>query len=146
MAVAGRKPSENPRHRSKPTHEWVEVEDVPFEGPWPELPETRTVVTKDGPVEVSLQPLTLRWWDTIKRMPHAKLWSEAQWMYAVMTAMVADKSACGTASADTELRNREKHLGVTMDQLRDLRIRYVPVGEVREELAEVRSIDSVRDL
>ncbi len=43
MPVAGRKPKPQgqARNRSQPTHEWTEVEDVPFEG-GPELPDLRT--------------------------------------------------------------------------------------------------------
>lgn len=148
MPLAGRKPPSEGSARRNPNRklaDWVEVEEVPFDGPWPDLPDSRTIITKDGPIDVELQPLTFRWWDTIKRMPHAKLWKDSDWMFAVSTALVADASFCGIASAHTELRNREKVLGTTADFRRDLRIKYVPVG-VTEELAEVRSIDSVRDL
>ena len=146
MAVRGRKPSENPRHRVKSEHEWVEVEDVPFDGPWPELPEERTIVTRDGQESVGLQDLTVEWWDTVKRMPHARLWSDSDWMFAKSTAMVADAAFCGVASAQTELRNREKVLGTTMEFRRDLRIRYVDGVEVEPAAENVSVMDDYRDM
>lgn len=149
MALPGRKPPAEGEARRNPHRklaEWTEVDDVPFDGPWPDLPAERTIITRDGQISVKLQGLTVKWWDTIKRMPHAKLWTDSDWMFAVETALVVDAAFCGVASAQTESRNRQKVLGTTSDFRRDLRIKYVPAGVEREELAEVRSIDSVRDL
>lgn len=147
MAVAGRKPaaSGQTRHRVKPSVDWVEVPNVPYEGERPELPASRTVVTRDGQVQVDLQPLTLRWWDTVSRMPHCSLWTESDWMFALTTATVADAAFCGIASAATELRNREKVMGTTVEYRRDLRIRYVDQA-VKDKPAEVANIADYRDL
>lgn len=147
MAVAGRKPaaSGQTRHRVKPAVDWVEVPNIPYAGDRPELQESRTVVTRDGQVQVDLQPLTLRWWDTVSRMPHCSLWTESDWMFALTTATVADAAFCGIASAATELRNREKVMGTTVEYRRDLRIRYVDQA-VNEKPAEVANIADYRDL
>ena len=112
------KPAGQARHRIKSPHDWVEVENVPFEG-GPDLPEFRA----DG----------RQWsdrirakWDAWRSMPHAKLWSAAEWDFALDTielaALMLEKQSSNLA---TELRNREKVLGTTVDFLRALRIRYV---------------------
>jgi hypothetical protein len=147
MAVAGRKPavSGQTRHRVKPSTDWVEVPDVPYSGPSPTLPEMRTVITREGQVKVDLQPMTLDWWATVSRMPHCKLWADSDWMFALSTAQVADAAFCGVASAATELRNREKVMGTTVEFRRDLRIRYVGVEELSQP-AEVANIADYRDL
>lgn len=128
MAVRGPAPAEQRRRRNKPEPgtEWVEYVDAPYDGPVPELPETRTIVTRDGQEHVELQPLTRQWWKTISRMPHCRGWSESDWMFALATSQVADAAFCGIAAAQTELRNREKVLGATAEFRRALRIRYVP--------------------
>lgn len=78
-------------------------------------------------------------------MPHCRLWTESDWEFALETAMVADALFYGRTSAATELRQREKVLGTTVDSRRDLRIRYVEsAGEVDD--AEVTRLDDFRDL
>lgn len=147
MPVPGRQPAPagQKRHRGKSEVDWVEVPDVPYVGDRPELPEKRTIVTRDGQESVRLQDMTRRWWDTVSRMPHCALWTESDWLFAVTTAMVADAAYCGIASAAVELRNREKVLGTTADFRRGLRIRYVPVEE-KSEPAKVTNIDRFRNL
>ena len=147
MAIAGRKPAAagQTRHRVKPSADWTEVPNSPYEGDVPELPMQRTVLTRDGQEQVALQPLTLRWWETVSRMPHCSLWTESDWMFALSTATVADAAFCGVASAATELRNREKVMGTTVEFRRDLRIRYVD-AVVKAESAEVANIADYRDL
>ena len=46
----------------------------------------------------------------------------------------------------TELRIREKQLGVTMDARRDLRIRYVEPRPEQTRAAGVTNLDDYRDL
>ena len=147
MAVAGRKPaaSGQTRHRVKPSADWVEVLNVPYAGDVPELPGERTIVTRAGQEQVALQDMTLRWWETVSKMPHCTLWTESDWMFAVTTATVADAAFCGVSSAATELRNREKVMGTTVEYRRDLRIRYVDVAE-KAKPAEVANIADYRDL
>lgn len=148
MAVAGRKPaaSGQTRHRVKPSTEWVEVPNVPYTGEVPELPAERTIVTRDGQEKVALQSLTKRWWNSVSTMPHCSLWAPSDWMFALTTATVADAAFCGISSAATELRNREKVMGTTVEFRRDLRIRYVDTPDTKVESAEVTNIADYRDL
>lgn len=127
MPVVGRKPKPpgEARNRVKPVYEWVEVPAVPYRGPHPTLPATRMVSTAFGPKSYPLQALTRRWWKSVYTMPHCVLWRESDWMFALATAIVADAAFCGGVGAATELRNREKILGVTADARMGLRIRYV---------------------
>lgn len=147
MAVAGRKPaaSGQTRHRVKPSTDWIEIPNIPYAGDAPDLPDQRTIVTRNGQEQVPLQTLTRDWWAAVSRMPHCSLWEESDWMFALTTATVADAAFCGVASAATELRNREKVMGTTVEFRRDLRIRYVdPVENVQP--AEVANIADYRDL
>lgn len=147
MAVTGRKPaaSGQTRHRVKPSTEWTEVPNVPYAGEVPDLPPVRTIVTREGQDQVPLQALTLQWWETVSTMPHCSLWAPSDWMFALTTATVADAAFCGVSSAATELRNREKVMGTTVEFRRDLRIRYVDAVE-NAKPAEVANIADYRDL
>ncbi len=148
MAVAGRqpRPAEQKRNRAQSQVDWVEVPDVPYTGDRPELPTTRTVVTRDGQEQVNLQPMTERWWEIVTTMPHCARWSASDWMFALSTAVVADAAFCGVASAQTELRNREKVMGTTAEFRRALRIRYVEPPAAKQPPAEVANLDDYRDL
>lgn len=123
MPVTGRKPKEGPkRNRNAPTYDWVEVEDAPFAGRVPvRLPARRLL----GDDMVPLLSMTKAWWDAVRRMPHCSMWALSDWHFALTTALVADLAFRGSAPAASELRQREKILGTTLDARRDLRIRYV---------------------
>lgn len=142
MPVAGRKPKpeDQRRNRNKPTHEWTIVPNVAYDGP--DLPESRP----DGR---RWPEWTQRWWKAISSMPHAALWTEGDWEYAYQTALVAaamhEAGPKELTSAASELRQREKVLGTTVDARRDLRIRYVdPAPESEPE--QVTRIDDYRNL
>lgn len=109
MAVPGRTPSDKSVTRHASRVESREFLDVPFEGPWPlELPVTRTIITRDGQEVIPLQDATFRWFDEVKRLPHAVAWDEAMWGFVVDTAVnVVDSANCGVASAMVEQRQRE---------------------------------------
>jgi hypothetical protein len=125
MPRPGVKPSAAPkRNGGALAHEWVDVPDVPYAGEAPDLP-----------TEVAWQLQTRRWWDTVCRMPHCALWTEAEWRVALETAYVADAFYSGKTTTASELRRRECALGMTLDARRDLRIRYVPVEEFGEPAA-----------
>lgn len=139
MPVAGRKakPAGQAVNRHKPTHDWTEVARIPFED-GPELPESRV----DG------RPWSQRTrakWDAWRAMPHCKLWGPAEWDFALDSIELAALVHDGEARHSTELRNREKVLGTTLDYLRDLRIRYTDPAE-REDAAGVTNIADYRDL
>jgi len=74
------------------------------------------------------------------------LWGPAEWDFALdaieLAALLHEK---GSSNLATELRNREKVLGTTVDYLRALRIRYVdPPAEGGS--AEVTNIADYRNL
>lgn len=154
MALPGAKPKPQgtTRHRN-PVAEWTEVEDVPFTD-GPDLPgrESQFSVADAGReygLGISWPESTTRWWSVVSRMPHAKLWSKADWEFAIATAEVhARTMEAWRGYTGTELRNREKVLGVFMDARRDLRIRYVePKPATDNDLpAGVTSIASFRNL
>lgn len=158
MAIAGRKPREDGqvRHRVPPRHDWIEIEDVPYKGRPPvTLPKSlQSRITEDGDIiDIPVHKMTRAWWRRIKAMPHCVLWSESDWQFALETALVADAMFYGAPTRATELRQREKVLGTTVDSRRDLRIRYVdPQPAEDEEDAEadggatVARMDDYRDL
>lgn len=127
MPISGAKPSGRPTvTRHKPTYDWVDVPNVPYDGPRPQLPTTRQVMVKNGEtVIVPIEDRTFEWWEAVSTMPHCALWSKSDWAFALDTAMVHASSVYGSVTASAELRQREKILGTTMDARRDLRIRYV---------------------
>ncbi len=140
MPVSGRKPKPTgqARNRMKPVHDWTEVVNVPFDHP-PELPEARA----DG------RPWpgrTRQKWFAWSSMPHCVMWGSADWDFAFDTLELAAQFHEGAARLATELRNREKVLGTTVDFRRDLRIRYVDAPSEQEVSASVTSMDDYRNL
>ncbi len=138
MPPPGVKPNEGQpvRHRVPPRHEWVEVEHSPFED-GPRLPRTQ-------PSGLPWPKATKRWWQVISRMPHCVLWEEADWQFALDTAGVAAAFHGGDMKQATELRQREKVMGTTLDARRDLRIRYVEAVQEEERPALV-AIEAYRE-
>lgn len=124
MPVSGRKPKPagHAVNRVAPTHDWTEVENVPFvDGP--ALPER-----EDGRRRWPAR--TIAKWDAWRSMPHCKLWGSAEWDFALDSIELAALfHESGETKFATELRNREKVLGTTLDYRRDLRIRYVDAVE-----------------
>lgn len=135
MPVTGRKPKDpsQRRNRMPAVHEWTEVEEIPYLGERPELPELR----QGKP----LHDMTYDWWGAVSTMPHCRLWTETDWQYALVTALVADAFFDGLTSAGRDLAAREKILGTTWDSRRDLRIRYVEPKE-----PEITSTDNVTNI
>lgn len=123
MPVTGTKPKGEVRRRNRPVLDWQEVDAVPYHG-GPKLPKTQ-------PGGMPWHQWTKDWWGVVSAMPHCVLWDESDWRFALETAIVAARFHSGDVKVATELRNREKVLGTTMDFRRDLRIRYVePTIEV----------------
>lgn len=138
MGLPGAKPKTDRSQvvtRHKPA-EWTEVPDVAFEG-GPEIPdrnapEISTALMADAGVIPGRDwpHQTRRWWSVIRRMPHAVLWSSADWEFAMATLEIHARTFEGWRGyTGAELRQREKLLGVYMDARRDLRIRYVPAPD-----------------
>ena len=78
-------------------------------------------------------------------MPQCRLWAASDWQFAITTALVADMAYRDSNAAATELRNRERVLGTTMEYRRDLRIRYVD-GPAEQPAPEVTALDDYRNL
>lgn len=153
--MAGRKPNPDRsqvRHRN-PVSDWTEVDDVPFTRP-PKLPDRDDPSYADGKprelfgVSGSWPRSTQRWYEVISRMPHAKLWTKADWQYVFVVAECHARFAEGwKGHTGAELRMREKALGVTAEQRRDLRIRYVdPKPKATAAQAGVINLDDHRSL
>lgn len=125
--------------RHKPVHDWTEVENVPF-ADGPKLPPKRA----DGRTWVKR---TKDKWDAWRAMPHCRLWGETEWDFALDSIEVAALfHESGEMKYATELRNREKVLGTTLDFRRDLRIRYVDPQSQGDSEAGVTNIADYRDL
>lgn len=124
MAVPGRDPDPDSINRNKPTTTWTDVEDKPYTGPRPTLPDTRPMIGPDGTVEVPLSPLTRNWWEVLSKLPHCAIWTPGDWTFALTTVVVADLAHNGANAAFAELRRREDQMGLTAEARRKLRIRY----------------------
>ena len=150
MPVGGAKPKPAGQAvtRHKQVHEWTEIVDEPFAGPVPVKLPTKTARTLPfgGVEELPTHAMTRQWWKALIRMPHCKLWSETDWVFALETAIVADRFFYGQTSAAAELARREKVLGTTVDARRDLRIRYVAPAPDVGEGATVTRLDNFREL
>jgi len=146
MVMAGRKPSDRPTvTRHKPAVDWTEVANVPYTGERPVLPEVREIMTKAGDLSVHPMPeQTVTWWESVTTMPHCALWSPSDWAFCLDTALIHAQAVTGVVSAMSELRQREKILGTTLDARRDLRIRYVDAETEPVALAPVDNIDDRR--
>lgn len=135
MAIQGRKPKPEGQavNRSKPAHDWIEVENVPFTGRAPALPK-----------DVIWSAASKKRWAVIRRMPHASIWGPGDWEYAVDYLRVFEAHHHDPTA---ELRLRGNELGLSAGALRDLRIRYIdPKPRAVETDAVVTQIDEFRDL
>lgn len=136
MAVTGPEPKANKHGRTPNAVEWVEVPNVPYDGPVPELPAKRSFVTPEGVVlELDINERTRAWWAVVSRMPHCRLWTEADWQFALDTALLKDGfyvAPAQTVTIAVEIRRREDQLGTTVEARRKLRIRYVDPVETTD--------------
>jgi hypothetical protein len=136
--------------RHPKVHQWTEVENTPYTGPVPvRLPaSTVRALPFGGSERMPIHSMTKSWWRTITRMPHCRLWTEADWRFAELTALVADRFFYGHNPSATELARRERSMGVTYDSRLALRIRYVDPkpDPAAGEGATVTRLDSYRSL
>jgi hypothetical protein len=145
MALPGRKPNERSINRNQPRVDWTEVPNVPYSGEVPELPLTRTFINPKGePQEIPIEKRTRDWFKAVTSMPHCILWQPSDWQFCLDTAMVHASANHGSVSAMSELRQREKIMGTTVDARRDLRIRYVDPEQEAPVLTAVPNIDERR--
>jgi hypothetical protein len=155
VAIPGAKPKEDRsqiRHRVPPAQgtEWQNVENVPFDGP---ALGDRPAALREVPdgVDVTTWPqATLDWWEDVRTMPHAILWTRADWAVARSAAEAHARFVEGWrgCASGAELRAREKQLGMYADARRDLRIRYVEpkIKPTTELPADVAKLDDYRGL
>jgi hypothetical protein len=141
MPVKGRKPKPAGQAlQPRPVHTWQEVPDLPYEGRVPPLPRRSGGWTSRAK----------RKWEIWSHMPHCRLWTRADWDFAIDSLEVAERFYAGDRAAATELRNREKVLGTTADYRRDLRIRYVDPDAQDDapqtQTPAVTKLDDYRDL
>lgn len=87
------------------------VENIPFEEG-----RQRRLPPRPGHPKGIWPERTLRWWDNIRVMPHAKLWEDSDWDFATETAMIhAMFWQEGETKLATELRLRERLMGCTWE-------------------------------
>lgn len=145
MPAPGRKPNERSVNKTPSKIDWIEVENIPYDGAVPELPLTRTYVNPKGEIqEVPIENRTRYWWEAVTKMPHCILWQPSDWQFALDTAMVHASASHGSISAMGELRQRERIMGTTVDARRDLRIRYIDPQLDEPQIALVTNIDDRR--
>lgn len=149
MAARGPKPTEGPKvFRGEAMTDWIEVENVPFEDA-PELPPRNPVREKcdDDWVMVTREwsSAAMRKWRVWSSMPHCKLWNASEWEHAFDCLEVwSEWMEKGGPGLEGAVRAREKRLGVTAEDRRDLRIRYVDKAEKKPKLTVVAN--DFRDL
>lgn len=117
---------------------WTEVDDEPYTGPSPDLPKLTRRKKWHALVE--------QWWEIVRHMPHAALWTPSDWQFGLELALLKNAywemfdEGEATAAQATEIRRREEQLGTTAEARRKLLIRYVevrpdePVGEAEYNL------------
>jgi len=104
--------------------EWQDVPDAPYTGPGSE---------RDLPDIPGLPwyETTVAWWNIVRTMPHCRLWTAADWIFATETAVLKNQiwgelfGGALPANLLSEERQRLALLGMTMEQRRKLGIRYV---------------------
>lgn len=132
--------------------EWQDVPDAPYTGPGSErdLPEIPGLPWYET---------TVAWWMTVQRMPHCRLWTESDWHFALMSAMVVNQmygelyGGALPVNLVSEIRQREALIGMTMEQRRKLGIRYVDPAQFPGEFpngvsseAPAAQADNVKDI
>lgn len=144
------------RTRHAQVAEWTDVDNVPFLG-GPPLRDRATggvsVMEVGAANSETWPPATEQWWHDIARMPHAKLWTESEWRFAMDTAEIHARTMEGWRGySGASLTAREKQMGVTADFRRGLRIRYVEPKSKPDQSAgadqggNVVDMNSYRDL
>lgn len=141
MPVRGNKPKPagEALNRNPQVHTWVEVENVPNDdGP--------RLTFKRANGEDWSEP-TRRKWQAWRRMPHTRLWTEADWQFAFDALEVCERFLEGGATAyASELRQREAIMGTTLDARLGLKLRYVEPKADKPALAVVSNADDFRNL
>lgn len=138
MALPGPAPKANKVGRT-PNADWTDVPDAPYvEGRKRALPKGQPWAAQ-----------TKVWWAIVREMPHAALWSESDWLFAMDTAIFKNRFYLGEAGPGemTEMRRREDLMAFSTEARRKARIRYVappPADAPPEQANNVRHIRATR--
>lgn len=139
MNLAGRGPMPREdrstiRFRGKPDKSWQTVENTPFlagrSRELPPLPHGKGL----------WHGRTLAWWDNIRTMPHARLWTDTDWDFAIATARLHHEFWLGDMKVETGLRIRERLMGVTWEARQSAGIKYAEPEPDTAPLAEVTQL------
>ncbi len=137
MAITGRPPSVQSRNRNPKAYDWTTIEAVPYAGPSPDLP-------RRG--RARWHPQTVAWWEAVRHMPHARLWTETDWWFGLETAVLVEEFWRGESSRAAELRLRSGKLGLTHEDRLKLRIRYVaPQSDQPAAVADAAVVTRLSD-
>jgi hypothetical protein len=126
--------------------DYVDVPDLPYTGPGSErdLPEIPGLPWYET---------TAAWWNVVRRMPHCRLWTEADWLFAIETAVLKNQiwgeifGGALPASLLSEERQRLALLGMTLEHRRKLGIRYADPSLFPDEApAEPEQAANVKDI
>lgn len=125
MARRGPQPAED-------TGDWEYILDTPNRRkPLVELPADRGF--DDEGNSVAWHPLTRKWWDTMRALPHTSEWGTDEWHALVGLAYITDTLyATGQAAAHAEWRRGSDALGLTAEARRKLRIRLVDAEKLAQ--------------
>lgn len=140
MAPSGPLNKINKHGRTPTTVDWIDVPDVAYDGPSPNLPAL--------PRRRKWHPLVEQWWEQVRTMPHTILWRPVDWTYAVETALMkhAYWNAYDTGDDKTtqavEIRRREDQMGCTQEARRRLRIRYIDPELISDEDLDPKPFDA----
>ncbi len=85
-------------------------------------------------------------WKALSTMPHCVLWYPATWEFAFDTMELAALMHEGNAKVSSEVRARQKVLGITLDARLGQRICYVDPPADNDVPAAVARMDDYRDL
>jgi len=112
--------------------DWEYILDTPNrKKPLVELPSTRG--TDEEGDTIAWHPLTRKWWDTVRSLPHTAEWGADEWHALVGLAYVADTVyTTGQAAAHAEWRRGSDALGLTAEARRKLRIKLVDADKLAQ--------------
>ena len=133
--MRGQPQKANSRNPNPIVHHWIEVPNIPFDGP-----------SLDSILSRLWNAETLAWWETVRTLPHAALWVDADWMFAARTALLVDDPDATKPTLAGQITRREAAIGMTDSQRRQNRIRYVESAEAEAEKPADAPVADVRRL
>jgi hypothetical protein len=140
MAPKGPLNKINKHGRTPSMVDWIDVPDMPYTGPSPNLPTL--------PRRKKWHPMVEQWWEQVRAMPHCVLWRPVDWTYAVETGLMkqgywaAYDAGEEKTTAAVEIRRREDQMGCTQEARRRLRIRYIDPELLSDEDLDPNPFDA----